>query len=292
MAIEHLFSASAGAEQRRAQAWLDSRLKRAHVEVFGEVVEVTPTLAEMLLSLNPENRKVSELHVAKIVRDIESGRYKLNGQPIIIAGSGHMNDGQHRMTAVVRAGRSIRSFVVFGVERESRDTLDTGKKRTVGDFLAMAGHDNANNLATALRYVIQLERYGRLSLTRDERPNEQEALEAAIVHKGLPTSLHKVPTRNVQVYGGRSMLAFSHYVFSFYDDELATEFVCRLLDGVGLEPKHPLYTLREWFHRAKGQRFTEQDKAIRIFRAWEHFRSNQPLQVLRPGNNDLRECLK
>lgn len=291
MAIQQLFSAGLDSDKRRAQAWLNDRMKRGKDEIFAEVVEVTPALAEMLLALNPENRKVSPLHVSKIVRDIESGRYKLNGQPIIIARTGEMNDGQHRSTSVTQAGRSIHSLIVFGVDRESRNTLDTGKKRTVGDFLAMAGHENANQLATALRYVIQLEKHGRLSMSRDERPNEQESLEAAALHKALPQSIQHVPTRNVQVYGGRAMLAFAHYVFSFYDVEVATEFVERLLDGVGLEPRHPIYTLREWFHRARGQRFSEQEKAGRIFKAWEYFRAGEPLVLLRPGN-DLREHLK
>ncbi len=121
----------------RAVAWIDEQVKLAKGKIGCGVVEITPAMARALLSRNPGNRRVSESTVSKIARDIYNSDFIVNGESIIVADDGSLNDGQHRLCAVVEADKPIVSVIVFGPARASRVTVDQGRSKMVGDYLAM-----------------------------------------------------------------------------------------------------------------------------------------------------------
>jgi hypothetical protein len=127
-----------------AHAWLATQHSRARRDgPFTVKTELTPALAKLLLDSNPENRKISPWLVRQMVRDIKNGRWALNGETLIVALSEELNDGQHRCQAVIDADKSIRTMITFGVERESRFTIDTGQKKSIGDHLDMWSRERA-----------------------------------------------------------------------------------------------------------------------------------------------------
>ena len=68
-----------------------------------KVVKVTKKLVDSLLAKNERNRPIKKDHVAMLVRSIKAGRWRLNGDPIVIDGNGYLMDGQHRLTAFKEA---------------------------------------------------------------------------------------------------------------------------------------------------------------------------------------------
>jgi hypothetical protein len=121
-------------EDRLAAQWLDAEVAKAQRGPTSQLVEITVPLARVMLQRNQHNRSVSQHFVKAYSRDIASGSWSLNGEPIILAKDGSLNDGQHRAEAIVMAGRSITVMLVIGVERDTRTTLDQGRVRTVGDY--------------------------------------------------------------------------------------------------------------------------------------------------------------
>src|SRR5688572_23502672 len=114
----------------------------------SDIVGITPDIATALLEQNPENRHVSQRQVELFAEDMRHNRWKLNGEAIIIARDGQLNDGQHRLWAVIAAEKTVDMLVVYGVERDTRDTLDMGRQRTSADVLSMEGVKQSGTAAT------------------------------------------------------------------------------------------------------------------------------------------------
>ena len=92
-----------------AQAVRKFRLRKAE----DGIREVTPELAALWLEGNFHNRRLNESRVAEYVQKMLTGGWKERcGPPIELLDDGGLWNGQHRLTAVVRAGLSVRMRVV------------------------------------------------------------------------------------------------------------------------------------------------------------------------------------
>ncbi|MFE1010030.1 hypothetical protein ACFW4M_01835 [Streptomyces sp. NPDC058794] len=116
-----------------------------------EVLDVTPELAAEWLTRNTNNRPLSKATVQQLAARIQRGEWQLTHQGIAFDEDGVLIDGQHRLAAVVRAGLTVPMTVAHGVPRTAFTVMDTGRKRTGRDALALAGEANATHLAAALR---------------------------------------------------------------------------------------------------------------------------------------------
>jgi len=119
-----------------------------------QLESVTPETARRWLAVNQSNRPVSEEQVKRYAADMQSGNWKTTHQGIAFDRSGMLLDGQHRLRAIVRAGVTLRLAVFRDCDRESFDRLDTGKKRTAADALAIDGMDSARTVAAIARSLI------------------------------------------------------------------------------------------------------------------------------------------
>lgn len=136
---------------------LHAWLKRAQTEIFTVTTTVTPELAERLLARNDGNRPLRWNGALRCVeayaKAMVAGDWRLNGEAIIVSADGLLNDGQHRLHAVISSGVSVPMQITFGVERDTRHTVDQGAARTPGNILAMRGEQNTNQLAHAIQFL-------------------------------------------------------------------------------------------------------------------------------------------
>ena len=137
--------------------WLNQCVERGKTEVFSEVVTVSPGLAAELLRRNDGNRSVRQTKAEQYAIDMREGRWAFNGEPIIISVDGKLNDGQHRLQAVIDANICVVFLLVFGLSRESRETVDQGAARGASDYLGMGGLPNATTAAGIARLVLAYE---------------------------------------------------------------------------------------------------------------------------------------
>ena len=116
-------------DARDAEAWLDRNVARARATgKFCEFFLITPAIAKVLLANNNKNRTLVISGVRKWAEALKSGDWEDNGETIKVADTGELNDGQHRLTAVVETGIPLATFVAFGLSRESRKTVDLHSK--------------------------------------------------------------------------------------------------------------------------------------------------------------------
>lgn len=260
-----------------AAAWLAGQIANAGGTVHTVTGKLTPSLARHLLARNPDNRTISADAVEKYARDIVNGNWRFNGEPIVIAKDGLLNDGQHRCEAVVLADEAISVVFVFGVDRDSRFTLDQGKMRKAGDYLGMHGHADTLVLAASAGLLWQYRTHGRLSGQMHFRPTKGEVL--AVVEKTprLVEAVAAVPKKGSQTAGGRGLLTLCYYLFSEKaGDAAAGEFILALMSGAALSTRSPILYVRNRLIDSSG-RLSINERAELIFRAWNaHRRGEQP----------------
>jgi hypothetical protein len=263
------------AEVERMKEWLKARIDRAKKEPFSEVVTLTPVLAKLLLENNPDNRPLSETQLGRLGRDLDGGLWEFNGESIIIAKTGELNNGQHRLNAVIATNQAIRVVMVFGVERKSRMTVDTGTNRTVAHFLGMNGHNDVNALAALANLIWMFKDKGRIPQNPQARPTKQQALHAVEHYSDLPDSISFASRRGVGMIASKALIAFVHYIISHERGSAAAEdFLIPLIDGDQLRKGDPVLYCRNRLIEMKRMR-DQNAKVELIFRSWNFWRKNE-----------------
>ncbi|MCW3477880.1 hypothetical protein [Limobrevibacterium gyesilva] len=131
-------------------------------------------MAEVVLGYNTGNRRVTRRKLEALSRQMSSGEFENTGEPIILSAEGVLNNGQHRLLAVVEADAVVDMDVRFGIPRRAFTKTDTGAPRTGGDVLTIKGTAHGGQVASAVRLLI-LYRRGLPDSIRDFVSNDEVA---------------------------------------------------------------------------------------------------------------------
>ena len=252
-------------------AWLDDAIARSQDRVFSETILLTPMLANELLKNNEANRHVSPLVVQQYASDVRGQRWSLNGEPIIVAKNGQMNDGQHRCLAVIDANEPIEVVITFGVTRESQATVDTGKKRTVADIAGMRGVPNAALASAISRMAIAFERSNGRNLHASKEISSAENLDraqtdAAVAEAATYATSH---SRYCKQHVGGSAIGFCFYILTRIHRNDAKAYLDQVCIGEGIKRNDPAHSVRERLLNEGKQR----DKKVAIIlRGWTFYK--------------------
>jgi len=98
--------------------------------------ELTPELAAQLLANpHPKQRRIDPQTVARYIRTIEAGRWRLIPDPVLVAGEAGMFNGGHRCAAVIKARRSIPVYIDWAADPSLFDHIDVGRGRSAYQFI-------------------------------------------------------------------------------------------------------------------------------------------------------------
>lgn len=105
-------------------------------------VDVTPLQAAEWLRNNFVNRPMTEDTIQAYARDMAAGIWVPTHQGIAFNDVNALIDGQHRLSAIIRCGLTIRMMVTYGLpakikdrEMTTMDAVDRGRPRSVADQL-------------------------------------------------------------------------------------------------------------------------------------------------------------
>lgn len=240
----------------------------------ADIRNVTPAMAQKWLGDNPLNRNVRLNRVEEYARDMEHGRWIINGESIILDDAGKLIDGQHRLLAVLVHGKPVKMLVVEGVGEEARATIDTGMKRSLADILKMRGATNVHSLAAAvvmgwrwetggIREARNASRSDALAWL-DKNPAIRDGLKLA---SPLTTSPLRMPPSIA------APLLFFAETVSSYEDVLG--FVNEVAEGVALTENSGTFRLRKYlldtsnpsYHRG-APAFVKLAIAVKAWNSW------------------------
>lgn len=129
-------------------------LEFAASSVHSKVITLDPGLAKQCLGANCANRPLMGSRVSYYAGIIDQGDWKLSHQGLAFDKQGYLIDGQHRCAAVLASGKPVQILATCGLDRDVFDVVDTGKARTGGDVLSVAGAKNASVASSAIRHYL------------------------------------------------------------------------------------------------------------------------------------------
>jgi hypothetical protein len=204
-------------------------------EVYTETVTVTPEIAKQWLGLNVVNRPVSQRNVEAIAWDIKHGKWKLTHQGIAFNRDLNLIDGQHRLHAVIEAGKPVPMRVSYNVDADYCAPIDTGFARTAAHVLRLPPRLVATCNALAL-----------LEAGRPERGSAAKVAEVYERHRrGVDWVLEAMPVQRHLTANVVAAHAFAHPVAP---DQVA-EFARQLATFTADAEDAPVLALRRHIER-------------------------------------------
>lgn len=135
----------------------------------AEIKEITPDYAKELLEKNIGNRSLKK-SAKDFAKQMVDGLWKENGECIIIDKDGIIKDGQHRLHACIQADYSWKCPIIYDVEPDVMDTIDTGSNRSLSDVLKLNGFKYHSKIAGLIKLIKKYEKeIGYLSVSGGER---------------------------------------------------------------------------------------------------------------------------
>lgn len=261
--------------------WLNECIERGQHEVFSEVTTVTPGLAQELLRRNPDNRNIKPAKAAHFTADMIAGRWTFNGEPLLISKDGLLNDGQHRVQALIDANTSIPMVIVFGLDRESRTTVDQGSARTAGDYLHMGGSAYANQCASIARVVLAYEQSGGKHMRDVHRFTNAQIVARVNADPHIRSAAEYALSvqKHTHSFAAPAIIGSAFYILSQINPAEARQYMDAVTLGEGLRLFDPAHTVREALLKyGKGSR---QPKIEMILHGWNKYRIKSKLKIVR-----------
>ncbi len=212
---------------------------------------ITPILAEHFLTKNTENRRITQSNVDFLTDQMKKGLYKENtGETIKFSKTGKLIDGQHRLLAIVKSGKSFKFTIAEDLEDTVFHVLDTGKTRNTGDVLSIQGFKYANILAGAVKFILSIEQNISTKLGQKKYPNE---LIIKYIDKN-PDMEDICSIAQTNIYSNFRVLSPSTIAGLYklmlskgHSDEVVSNFFEKYSTGLGIGPTSPIYLLRSRF---------------------------------------------
>lgn len=257
----------------------------ANPEPAAGLFDITPAFANALLDRNEGNRDPKQVNQAHIASDMREGEWYLNGATIIVSTEGRVLDGGHRLRGVSESGKSIRSFLVLGINPKAQASIDLGTTRGIKDRLHFAqgiDKDDANVIGVSTGWLMQWERYGKVSQTGTNRPS-QVAIQKRVpqLMDLLNEAMDVVPRERMPLISRQACVAF--YMMAKKSgnsrDDLQ-RYINQLLHGEGLSTGEPTLVARERLilnkTRSKG-RLTPPEVLELMARVWNAIVENRDI---------------
>jgi hypothetical protein len=106
-----------------------------NASIQTSIEEIGPERARQYLEMNTTNRPVRHHTVKLFASTMMRGSWQLTHQGIAFDSDGNLIDGQHRLSAIILCGLSIKMNVTRGVPNDAYHFIDIGLKRRYCDIL-------------------------------------------------------------------------------------------------------------------------------------------------------------
>lgn len=279
------------------QKTISTRIPRDAPGPEVSVETINPEEAGRYLECNDVNRAVRASLVERFTNVMLAGGWHLNGETIKFDYDGNLIDGQHRLMAVVEAGRHQQFVVVRNLPPVSRASIDTGARRTLADWLRMNGEGDAVNLATSLNWYYRLTAFDDPRIPQSEYPTYEQSMALLKRNPGLRDTVRHWRSRLAEVTTRGALMCALVYRFSEVDPHRAEIFAELLWTGADLSRGDPILVLRRFLARDRMEASGRAQRGVQVaavsIKAFNLWRTGQAVASLswRPGVEDFPAVL-
>lgn len=252
--------------------------------MHAQIEMISPAQAKEYLERTIPNRRLNDGTVTRYADDMREGRWNNNGQPLIFNEAGELLDGQHRLRAVIVAGKTLPFMVVRGVPSVAMETLDSGRSRSLTDVLTLKGYKNVANVSASARLIWNYAAGVNLTYTT----SKQTLLKFVEGHPKfvLDASPWVEKYKQALFPRGPVIAVLALATESAQLNEEARKFAEGIFYGEGLYKGDARFTLRRWMEALRARHeYTGTSVTVPTFgavaRAWTAYSQGQALESLR-----------
>lgn len=221
-------------------------------------MQITPDMARQWLAANLNNRHMRESTVVAYERDMRNGDWLLNHQGIAFDDAGVLIDGQHRLEALTRSGRTLTMLVSHGWPKKqtsqrntTMDTVDRGLNRSVADQLGLQHGMTDARYAVSYAAVI-----AKLCSGQSKSIRMSTGLTLGVIGE-FPAGLKFAVEHRNNLQGLRTSSVLGAVALSYeLHPKKVAEFYDTLVTGIGLNKQHPVLHVRNWLTVGEGSSYT------------------------------------
>jgi hypothetical protein len=266
------------------------RIAAAPTKITTAIIAVDPAMATRWLDEhNTHNRDLSQFRVDEYTREMLSGRWHFNGEPIQFDRNGVLLNGQHRLWAVIQSLTTQTFLVVRGLEPSTQITMDQGTRRRPADQLQVAGIKVDNTVAAAMRLYIRWQG-GRLFGDQVRmKPSTGEVVEWAQQNPDSIWMLQQLTASGIRRVPVSPSLSLAVALrFHEIDTDVAAEFFASLIDPftANFSMGDPRLALLNRLKRTKesGVKLPERDLIAFFIITWNAERAGRRMSKLQRPN--------
>lgn len=256
---------------------------------------MTPEWAhEILKNQNKSNRPVKNTAVAKLLKAIENGEWKLTHQGIAFDWHGNLVDGQHRLIAIAKSGVSVPISMATDCDPSIFIACDIGTARTSGDVLSVNGatKNDATIIGAAIGIVIRYKKYPKLVwVGKVAQVSHTEILNFYSQWDDWKTPMHLVD----KAYRGYRFATPSNVLALIilarnagHDWHIISDFATGLGAGANLAENSALLTYRNYLQfpgaRPPGTPSIQQHRLACIIKAFNYHIKGEALKMFKQPN--------
>jgi hypothetical protein len=249
---------------------------------------LTPAVAEAILAANNRNRRKRPGGVEFFEDIIDSGEWGWTHQGIAIDTEGYVQDGQHRLQAVQKTGRTVPVYITIGMPPENFGKIDTGMPRNARDLAYLRGEKNEGVLTSVGRMLVQIELHGPEAARRTTKRTPIDRVDKKIVQAGDPLRVSVTTAMRIrrELKANVNGLALAIYLITMKlpeNDPRVERFLKDFETGIGLEDRSdPVWALRRYFIRHEGTKAPRAwEAAALVIKAWNQRASGNTRSFLR-----------
>jgi len=257
--------------------------------------EIGPDEATQSYESRGKNRTVQENRCKEIAKDITSGFWRMNGEPIIFDHDGRLHDGQHRMRAVMISGKPIVSYVVFlpkSADIGFFDTIDTGANRTAAHRFDIAKTKNYATAAATTRLIVAWDRGWRGLATAGPTSQRISIRDLRLRYDEDPEGIDEAVSQTIAFRSKDSfciapaILAFVYYQAVKIDPAKAMRFLAGAATGENLSSGDPILALRNRLlndRREATGHLRRVEVLIGTIKAWNEYLNGRRIRKIQMG---------
>lgn len=257
-----------------------ARAKKPIIEFMN--VKLSQRDAKKLLQGNEKNRHLNKSLINKYLRLMNVGKWVLNGETIKLGkkdDSFVLLDGQHRLNAIAKADKPVSVSLALGLSPSHFKTIDTGRARSAGDILKMAGYKNVHVLSAAVRWMLTYEGDEKLHWNSELCPEDiLEGLKRWPKMQDLTTK-----AEHVRFVIQPSLGSFFMYVTQHIDPDMSFDFFNKIEHGEGLTKKNPIIEFRTIMMKFRSQQvlLDKRYALAYLINTWNAYYNDVPVSSIR-----------
>ena len=245
---------------------------------------VGPEGAAAYLRTSVGNRKINQRRVVRLAAAMCAHTYFATGETVIIDRLGRLQQGHHRMHAIILSGEHVTLLIVRDVDPAARPYQDSGASWSLKDHLSARDEPNARALASVVTWHW---RYEHKDLEwRQLSPSSAELLDWYDERPELKQAFRATDSVRRQVRLSQASLGGFYPVAMALSAEDAEFFYDKVGSGAELGEGHPILALRRWAElRSRRSQSREQTDAGHLaailIKAWNYYRDGDTINNLR-----------